>query len=174
MKTDYRLKPKIEARMVMLDVISQIKQLLDEHEAQRAQLDLLERSIEAIIPKRLSVYTSGDTRKIKADIRSLDNALYYLKEGSLAHWQRDKVALHGLIDETIMQKIDEWHNRIALQLDKAIMQVDLANSEKWNTEELVSFLEKIRISIRTFHQMVVKHIQEENVILQQAIESVIA
>ena len=158
----------------MLDIISHIKQLLDEHEAQRAQLDLLERSIEAIIPKRMAEYTSSDIKKIKADIRNLDDALYYLKQGSLDHWQRDKIALHDLIDEPMIQHIDEWHDRIALQLDRAIMQVNLANSEKWNTEEIVSFMGNIRMSIRTFHQLVLEHIHEEDVILQQALASVIA
>jgi hypothetical protein len=158
----------------MLNFMSQIRQLIDEHEAQRMHIDWLEHSIDAIIPKRSKEYTPGDLKKIKADIRSLDNALYYLREGYLAHWQRDEMAIHDLINEPMIRQFDEWHNLILLQLDKVIMQVDLVNSEKWNTEEMISFLEKIRVSIHTFHQMVVEHIREEDVILQKALTSVIA
>jgi len=160
--------------LAMPDIMLHLRELLDEHQAQLVQLEWLDISFDTIIPKRAREYTPAEVKKIKADIRSLDIALYYVKEGFMAHWQRGKDAICNLVSEPAMQQFDEWHDRVLLQLDRTIMQVDLINSEKWKTDEMVSFLEKVRISIHAFHQMVIEHIREEDSILQKVLTNVVA
>lgn len=150
-----------------------INELFQVHEAALKHVQSIGSSIDMMMPlttKQLS--TPTEIKLIRENVRNIGLALYYLKEGELNHENVDKEVLAGIIDSDELNMIDHEHAGISQALDYALMQTELAHSEKWNVDELKTCLKSLKKSIHDLHDIINDHTLKENELLRRGLTAV--
>jgi hypothetical protein len=152
--------------------IETLNRLLQEHEAIRAQLQWLEKSIHEMFPQSTDALLSPESLKgIKEKVHILETVLSYLKEAVVNHIAGDIETVKFLVDKTGKDEEEQVHAQIVEELDRALRLTELAGVEKSAGEELQSYIVGINESIRRFHELIVEHTRLEDVILQKALRA---
>lgn len=156
----------------MLDRAKVIETLIEVHKVIAHDIQSIESSIDALMPLAVKPLSAPEEVKlIRENIRNIGVALYYLKEGKANHEKMDKAALEDVVSITEITVIDKEHDSIAKALDSALMQVELADSEKWNVEELKNYLRNLKSFVHAYHELVVNHNQRENELFRRVLEA---
>ena len=160
------LKLKCGKKM-SIDAI-RVKQLLEEHKAIRVFVKRLRSLIDTMTPAN-TTELSDEITVLQEIMRNLSVALYHAKEATLNHENKDNEVLNILIEKIDLLEKDKEHAIIKKALDNAIMQVDLANSEKWSIDELKGLLRSIKESVGTYHDLVMTHSLKEDAVLSKVL-----
>jgi hypothetical protein len=149
-----------------------INELFQVHEAVLNHVQSIESSIDVMMPLTVQpLSTPNEIKLIWENIRNIGLALYYLKEGEINHENLDKDVLRDFINENEIGKVDEEHVGIARALDHALMQIELARSEKWNAGELTNCLKNLKRSVHEYHELVIEHTLKENELLKRGLSN---
>lgn len=152
----------------MSERIKAINELFQVHEAALKHAQSIESSIDVMMPLTTrQLTTPNEIKLIRENIRNIGLALYYLKEGELTHENMDKDVLVDIVGKNELKMVDQDHAGISKALDYALMQTELAHSEKWNAEELKTCLKNLKKSIQDFHELVNAHTLKENELLKR-------
>lgn len=149
----------------MPDLTKAINDLLQIHEALMVHVRLLVSSIDAIVPLAAkSPLIGNEITLIHENLNNFGLALFYMKEGEMAHENMDYETLKYLINETEHEEINSGHARINNSMEQ--MQDELHYSDTWNMEQINEHLAKLQVYIRDFRDLVVSHARRENELLK--------
>ena len=150
-----------------IDIV-EVKQLLEEHKAIRVFVQRL-RSLVDSMTLESAVEMADEIIALRDIVRNISVALYHAREATLNHENKDDEVLGSFIVNDDMLERDREHKVIKRALDNAIMQIDLANSEEWSTEELKGLLKSVKESVQTYHDLVMTHSLKEDAVLSQVL-----
>ncbi len=140
-----------------------IKRLIEEHKAIRANLDWLKTSINdtAALQKEFAS-TPGEIKDFRERMKNLGMILYYLKEGTENHIKNDEEVLNPIFGGKGLEDEQELHNNIFELLNTTEIQIQMAEYEKWNIEELRHYFYSMRDTISRLYDLVYEHTKHED------------
>jgi len=148
--------------------IAGVKQLLQEHKAIRVFVQRLRSLVDAMTPES-TAETVDEIIALRDIVRNISVALYHAREATLNHETKDDEVLSSFVDNDDNLERDKEHKVIKIALDNAIMQVDLANSEEWSSEELRGLLKSVKEAVQTYYDLVMTHSLKEDAVLSQVL-----
>ena len=138
-----------------------IKSMIEEHQAIRAHLELLRRSLEGgfySIPKKPC--TLADS------LKNIQLAMSYLEDGIKNHYTHEEMVMPPLLGEPLMHAIAAEHKEVQHRLDRAKALVADASLKLMSQEEFITKASEIKRVIDDICELIETHSLKEDTMLE--------
>jgi len=140
----------------------EIRGLIQEHEAIRAQLRQFTDSLSRLSAKSASISAQHELKEYLLGYRY---ALNDLRDGVRQHIDFDERVFKMLSIGTLMNSLRKGHEEINLQIDRAVQIANNALEDETNQEELKQRCSEISEAVRAIRALIEAHTAKEDSLL---------